>query len=83
MQALSPVAARSASVPPAPLASARRGLTPGGRRMATASTDDAGAAGLDTPRTALERQRLGLRKKREALRQAQQRTPALGLGANE
>jgi hypothetical protein len=58
-------------------------FTPGGRRMASASTDDAGAAGLDTPRTALERQRLGLRKKREALRQAQQRTPALGLGANE
>lgn len=48
-------------------------FTPGGRRAATGVD---GSVDLDTPRTALERQRRGLRQKREALRKAQERMPA-------
>ncbi len=46
-------------------------FTPGGRRMVTGADDP---VALDTPSTALERQRRGLRQKREALRKAQERT---------
>ena len=48
-------------------------FTPGGRRMVTGADDP---VAHDTPRTALERQRRGLRQKREALRKAQERTSA-------